>query len=488
MTQTAEQTKTIARQARESEDFRGGVKRIVDAIVSKRRAITQVKGPEGALAETMEEYVRRCAASRGRGPLFPYVGSGIGNGALVELVDGSVKYDLTCGIGPNFFGHSDPDLLETAVAASASDVVNQGYFQQNDDAIEFTEALVREAGRRSRLAHAFLCNSGAMANDNALKIAFQKRHPADRVLAFQDCFMGRSVAMTQIGDNPAFRVGQPLNIPVDYMPFFDEAGARRMSAGDQSGVTRWIDMSVWHLEQYIHRYPNQHAAFVFELVQGEGGYNTAPRDFFAALMDVCKEHRIAVWVDEIQTFGRTAEMFAFEALDLGDRVDLCTIGKMSQVCAALWTEELNPKPGLLSGTFLGNTVALNVGRRILERLREGDYYGPSGAIARHHRLFIEGVKALVSKHPEWFPENPRVGEPYGGFGGMLRFTPFGGGKEAAMKACRALFDEGVVTLWCGHDPYHVRLLPPLGVMREEEWPTVFDLIEKGLARAAQEIG
>jgi len=488
MTQTAEQSKTVAQQARESDGFRAGVKQIVDAIQSKRSAITKVKGPDNGLAATMEDFVKRCEQSRGRGPLFPYVGSGIGNGALVELVDGSVKYDLTCGIGPNFFGHSEPDLVETAITAATIDVVNQGYFQQNADAIEFTEVLVREAGRRSRLAHAFLCNSGAMANDNALKVAYQKRHPADRVIAFQDCFMGRSVAMMQIGDSAAYRVGQPLTIPVDYMPFFDEAGVRRMSAGDRSGVTRWIDMSVWHLEQYFARYPGQHAAFVFELVQGEGGYNTAPREFFTALMDVCRAHDVAIWIDEIQTFGRTTEMFAFEAMDVGEYVDLCTIGKMSQVCAALWTADYNPKPGLLSGTFLGNSVALNVGRRIMERLREGDYYGASGSIAKHHRHFIEGVKALVAKHPEWFPQSPRVMEFYGGFGGMMRFTPFGGRKEAVMKTCKALFEEGVVALWCGHDPYHVRLLPPLGVMREDEWPMVFDLLEKGLARAAKEIG
>jgi len=69
-------------------------------------------------------------------------------------------------------------------------------------------------------------------------------------------------------------------------------------------------------------------------------------------------------------------------------------------------------------------------------------------------------------------------------GGMMRFTPFGGKKEAITKACRTIFDEGVVLFYCGHGPYHIRMLPPLGVMKESDWPRVFAAIEKGLAKAA----
>ncbi|TVQ31956.1 MAG: aminotransferase class III-fold pyridoxal phosphate-dependent enzyme [Phycisphaeraceae bacterium] len=481
---TTQQATTIGQQIRESEAVRSGVSAIVDEISRRRAEITEVRGPVDGLKTTLDDLMKQAEDSRGRGLMMPYIGSGVGNGALVELVDGSVKYDLMCGIGPNFFGHSDPDLLAVALEGAMTDVTFQGYFQQNADAIHFSDRLAKEAGRNSRLRHAFLCNSGAMANDNALKICFHNRHPADRVLAFQGCFMGRSIAMSQIGDNAAYRIGVPTNIPIDYMPFFDEPAAQRMSAGDATGQSRYIDMCVWHLRQYFERYPDKHACFVFELVQGEGGYNTAPREYFTALMDVCRDHNVPVWVDEVQTFGRTTEMFAFEALDLGEYIDVCTIGKMSQVCAAIFTPEMNPKPGLLSGTFLGSSVALRVGRRMIERLREGDYYGEGGRIAKHHRHFVEGIKAIAQKHPDWFPHNRSIMEPYGGFGGMMRFSPFGGDKAKVAKACRCMYEEGVVTLSCGHGPYHVRILPPLGVMREEEWPTVFELIERGLAKAA----
>lgn len=478
------QLTTIGEQVRRSDAVREGVAMIVDEIKARQSEITEVRPASPELKKNLEDLQKRTEASRGRALMAPYVGSGIGAGALVELVDGSIKYDMTCGIGPNFFGHSDPDLIATAIEAATGDVVMQGYFQQNADAILFTETLVREAGRNSELRHAFLCNSGAMANDNALKVAYQKHHPADRVIAFKDCFMGRSIAMSQIGDNAAYRVGLPTTIDIDYMPFYSEGLSRRMSAGDVSGVTRQIDMAVWHLRQYIERYPKQHAAFVFELVQGEGGYNTAPREYFTALMDVCKDQKIAVWIDEIQTFGRTSEMFCFDTMNLGSYVDLCTVGKMTQVCAALFTPDYNPKPGLLSGTFLGSTVGLNVGRRIVERLREGGLYGDGGAIARHRRIFNEQVKRLAASHPAWFPAHPDVPEPFGGLGGMMRLTPFAGDRDKIMKLCKACFDEGIVALYCGHGPYHVRMLPPLGVMREEEWPKVFQLLERAMAKVA----
>jgi 4-aminobutyrate aminotransferase-like enzyme len=318
-----------------------------------------------------------------------------------------------------------------------------------------------------------------MANENALKVCFQKHAPASRVLAFKDCFMGRSVVMSQIGDAAANRIGIPLSVLVDYMPFYDEVAARRMG-----GPTKFIDMAVSHLRQYIERYPKQHACFIFELVQGEGGFNTAPRDYFKALMEVCKDAKIAVWDDEIQTFGRTERMFAYELLNLGEYVDVFCVGKMTQVCATLFTDEYNPGPGLLSGTFTSSSVAYSVGSRVLTMLRDGSYYGENGSISRHHAAFIQQVRALAAKHPDWFPTVPELPDLVGGQGGMMRFTPFGGKKDRIMKACRAMFDAGVIVFYAGHGPYHIRMLPPLGVFKESDWPRVFECVEKGLAAAA----
>lgn len=472
---------TLGSQLRASPAVQSAIQSILNELRSASNAITGERPANPGLRESYESLMKRAADVRGRGLLYPYLGSGLGNGALVELADGSIKWDLICGIGVNFFGHSDPDMTRAAIESGLDDVVKHGNLSSNFEAYRFAEVLLAEAKKHSRLRYAYLSTSGAMANENALKVCLQKHAPAPRIIAFQDCFMGRSTTMAQIGDTPDYRQGLPLNTLVDYMPFWDPAAADRMG-----GKAKFIDASVKQLEQFVHRYPGQHACFIFELIQGEGGFNVGDRDFFKALMDVCKANRIAVWDDEIQTFGRSPRMFAYELFDLGEYVDVFCVGKMTQCCATLYTEEYNPKAGLLSGTFTGEGVSFGVGTRAIERLRDGGFYGDQGAFAKHHALFRQHAAALIQKHPEWFPAVPALGAGTdvlaGGSGGMMRLTPFGGDKAKVGNACKACFDEGVILFYCGHSPYHLRLLPPLPVFKEQDWPRVFACIERGLAR------
>jgi len=483
-TQTSAAIESVGARMFSDPEIQGTVRTLVDAVRSRCETITDIRGPLDGSGEAYESLMARAADVRGRGLLYPYIGSGAGNGALVELADGSVKWDMICGIGVHFFGHSDAEMVEAAITGALDDTVKHGNLQSNMDAYEFGEVLLAEARKNSRLAHCFLSTGGAMANENALKVCFQKHAPASRIIAFKDCFMGRTITMSQIGDAAGNRVGIPLSTLIDYMPFYDEVAAERM------GHTRFIDMALMHLQQYIDRYPKQHAVFIFELIQGEGGFNTSTAEYFKALMECCKANDIAVWDDEIQTFGRTETMFAYEHFGLGDYVDVFCVGKMTHACATLFTEEYNPAPGLLSGTFTGETVSFRVGKKVIERLRDGGYYGKDGKIARHHQLFREQVRAMANRHPDWFPPVPeKLGTPgskdiVGGQGGMMRFSPFGGDKAKIVAACKACYDEGVILFYCGHGPYHIRMLPPLGVMNEADWPRVFECVERGLAKAA----
>jgi 4-aminobutyrate aminotransferase-like enzyme len=473
----AQAATTLGADLAASPAVRTAIDTLLREVTARSSRLTDVRPAHDSLHEPYEAFLKRAADTRGRALLFPCLGSGLGNGALVELMDGSVKWDMICGIGVHFFGHSDTEVLRATLEASLADTLMHGNLQSGFDAYEFAETLLGEARKGSRLKYCYCATSGCMANENAIKVCYQKHAPAPRVIAFKDCFMGRSVTMTQIGDTPAYRVGVPLSTLVDYMPFYNEAHARDV------GQAKYIDSAVACLREYIERYPKQHACFIFELVQGEGGFNTAPREFFSTLMDVCKDAKIAVWDDEIQTFGRTESMFAYESLSLGQYVDVFCVGKMSQVCATLFTEEYNPGPGLLSGTFTSTTQAFKIGKRAVERLRDGGFYGPTGSIARHHRTFAEQVRALAARHPGWFPKVDGLLDIVGGAGGMMRFTPFAGDKDRINKCCKHLFDEGVIAFYCGHGPYHVRMLPPLGVMKESDWPRVFQVVERGLAKA-----
>ena len=456
----------------------------IDAIVREvtraQSTITAARPASPELAESYESYLARQAEAKGRRPLYPYVGSGLGNGPLVQLADGSVKWDLISGIGVHMFGHSDPDLVATALRASLGDTVMQGNLQFNAEPIELAEVLLAQAAGGSNLKHCFLINSGALANESALKVCCQKNSPADRVLAFAGAFAGRTMAMIQIGDSAAGRDGLPCDLHVDYVPFFD-ADRPQESTADALRV----------LDEAITRYPGRHACFSMELVQGEGGFNVAPREFLAALMQQCRKHGIGVWVDEIQTFARCGEMFYFQQLDLGEYVDVVTIGKMSQVCACLFTGDYAPKPGLLSATFVGSTVALQVGRRMIERLRDGGYWGPDGRIAQLQVTFRRHIQKLIDEHSEWFgpivcPDGRTSTRLFDGVGGMMRFTPFGGAKPKILAVLRRMFEAGVIGFYCGRDPFHIRFLPPVGVMEPRHFDDVFTIVAAALSDTARD--
>ena len=462
-------------------DVRAAVDTIIARLETVQRDITEARPPRGNAQETLDGWIARATRTKGRGPVFPYIGSGVGCGPLVELVDGSVKWDLINGIGVHMFGHSDPGMVRAAIEASLGDVAMEGNLQFNADSIAYAELLIEEAARGSDLRHAFITNSGAMANENALKVCQQKTCGRPRILAFEHCFMGRSTTMAQIGDSAGGRVGIPLNAQIDYMPFYDP------NLGERS-----TEHAVWQLDQYLRRYPDQHSCFIFELVQGEGGFNVGPREFFLPLMQRCREVGIPVWDDEVQTFGRNTEMFYYDVLGLGEYVDIVAFGKMSQACGCLFTEAMAPRPGLLSGTFIGSSTAFTVGRAALDRLRTGGYYGPQGRIAALHEAFLAHGSALVERRPEWFPPvDDDRGRPLpslvGGTGGMCRMTPFGGRREAMVKLLNVMFEEGVIAFYCGHGPYHVRFLPPVGVMEPQHFEPVFEIIERAMARVADEV-
>src|SRR4051812_46269992 len=182
------------------------------ALVDHQKQITGVRPPNPERKVAYEELLKHFGAARGGALFFPYLGSGIGNGALVELADGSVKYDMISGIGVHYFGHSHPMLLDTGIDAALRDTVMQGNLQQNVESVALAKILIEFAnrqGQQPRIAHGFLTSSGAMANENALTIAFQKHPPASRVLAFSHGFAGRSMALSQMTDKAAYRAGLP---------------------------------------------------------------------------------------------------------------------------------------------------------------------------------------------------------------------------------------------------------------------------------------
>lgn len=398
---------------------------------------------------------------RGRPLLFPYVSSGRGRGARVELADGRSILDFALGIGVHFFGHSDPDLVETAIEAALEDTAMQGNLQMGRLVPEVLSLLIANAG--GRLRHGWIANSGSEANEIALKIIRQRRAPAAEIVAFRGCFHGRTSVLAEITDRPDYREGQPRRETVHYLPFFDCHQPDRFGA------------ALTQLRELLSTRREQIACAIFEIVQGETGFRTAPREFFEPLMRECRAAGVAVWVDEIQTFGRTGELFAFRRLGLEPYVDVVTVGKMLHAAAAFYTEEYNPRPGLVSGTFAGSTAGLAVGRRIVERLLTEGFLGPDGRIARLGGLAEERLRRLARDLG-----GGRV-HAIDGVGAMWAVELAPTSHDAVVGLLRRCFDAGLLLYYGGTGPYRLRLFLP-ATLKAEELEEAANILERCLRR------
>ncbi|MEC9093136.1 MAG: aminotransferase class III-fold pyridoxal phosphate-dependent enzyme [Planctomycetota bacterium] len=437
---------------------------ILETIKDHASQINQIRPASDDLKNSYEAMLEECGAYRGGNLYFPYLSSGAGQGPFVELADGSVKLDLITGIGVHGFGHCNPELIASGIDSAISDTVMQGNLQTNRESVQLSRTILELANKnRKNYAHCFLSTSGAMANENALKIAFQKNSPADRILSFKHCFAGRTLALAQVTDKPAYRVGLPETIKVDYLPFY------RSDQHDQS-----IQAAVDQLRTHLNRYPGQHAALWMELIQGEGGYYPGHRDFFLALINELKDQNCSIIADEVQTFSRTSEPFATQLYGLEEHVDIITIGKITQVCATIFKPDLNPKPGLISQTFTGSTWAINAAQTIIDGLISRGNFGEDGLNNQLNHHFSNHLKRIGKTYPG------TISGPYG-IGGMVAFTPFDGSPEKAKEMCHAMFHHGLMSFIAGSSPARIRFLLPLGIANFEQIDLAAQIIESVVA-------
>ncbi len=448
-----------------SKTFHQAKQNLIQEITQATRRVSAVRAPTAGPNDlaAYQEAIKAFNADRGRDLFFPFLSSGLGSGPFVELRDGSVKYDMITGIGINFFGHSHPEFIKTMIEGLSADIM-QGNLEPGFEAQTLLRELVASASPGSRLKHGWLTSCGTMANEIALKLLRQKKSPATRVIAFEDCFAGRSTAMQEITNNPKYREGQPVYGEVDYLPFFDP----------KLGLEKSLEATLSRLRAIVARYPGRYVALLIELVQGEGGFRYGPPEFYKRVFEEAKKHSLYVWVDEVQTFGRTGQLFAFQKFGLEEYVDVVTVGKMLQACAVLFTSELNPRPGLVAGTFSGSTMALRVARATLRLLQEDDFLGREGKVEKLAARFERNLKTMAAGNLAAKIGQVRV------LGGMVAVEPAPGSLEVCKAVLSRMFDQGVVAFYCGHGPYLIRMLPPLGVMTEAHVDEVCEIFGRSL--------
>jgi 4-aminobutyrate aminotransferase-like enzyme len=441
----------------ETKEIQDLTNKLFSAILIEQQKINKIRPADEDKKNLTHSALQEYAICKGRGFFFDYLSSGRGHGPFTEIVDGSVKYDLIGGIGPNLLGHSHPLYIKAHLESATSDTVMCGNLLSYQEPYQLSKLLLN-AVENSNLKHFWFAGSGSFANDSALKMIWQKKAPKYKLIAFQNSFAGRSVATQDITYNQAYKDGMPQAIEVSHIPHYDQNDP-------ENATQKTIDAlnALW-------KENNDYCAIMMELIQGEAGFVYGPKEYYEAIFKWAKDRELYVWIDEVQTFGRTRELFAFQMFGLDEYVDVVTVGKALQACGTFFTEELNPKPGLIAGTFNGSIAALNAGHKIVRYLREGNFYGDSGRVKELEEKFLTRLRHLSKNSCRG-----KIGY-CGGIGTMLSFEVGDGSKEITAAFIKKLFINGIICFSAGKDPYRVRFLIPLS-LTDEHIDEIFRIIE-----------
>ncbi|MGQ0667711.1 MAG: acetylornithine transaminase [Nitrospiraceae bacterium] len=328
---------------------------------------------EGAAKYLMQTYTRQpISIMRGRG-------------SKVYDMEGREYIDFVGGIAVNILGHGHPDLVQ-AIQRQAAQLIHVSNLYYTEPQVKLAQMLVDH----SFADRAFFCNSGAEANEAAIKLARRyghEKHGAGRfqVITMKNSFHGRTLAtITATGQEKVQKGFEPLMPGFAYAPFND-FGAIEAMVGDQT------------------------TAIMLEPVQGEGGVHVADREYLKNLRELCTRKDILLIFDEIQTgMGRTGTLFAYE--QLGVEPDIMTLAKGLgggiPIGACLARESIAAvfTPGVHASTFGGNPLAcaaaLAVCRallegRVLEQARRmGEYLAKGLAECKDRHRVVREVRGL----------------------------------------------------------------------------------------------
>ena len=379
-----------------------------------------------------------------------------GAGARMWDIDGNEYVDLGAGISVTSLGHGDPELAE-ALAAQAGRL----WHVSN---LYFAEPVVRLADELCEASFAdrvFFCNSGAEANEAAIKLARKHAslcHGAEKreIVTFHGGFHGRTIATVTATAQPKYQEGfGPIPGGFRYCDYNDVA-ALDAAIGERT------------------------CAVLVEPIQGEGGVVPAEDGFLAAIAERCRAHDALLMFDEIQSgLARTGRLFAYQ-WEEGVVPDVVTIAKAlggglpigAMLVGAKAAETL--QPGSHGSTFGGNPVAAAVARVVLRKLRSPEL------LANVERQGERLRKRLVALHNEigFISEVRGKGLM---LGAVLRDEWAGRAGELG-EVCRR---HGVLVLQAGPDV--VRFLPPLNIT-DAELDDGMDRFEAAMREAAEADG
>ncbi|MBE7639301.1 aminotransferase class III-fold pyridoxal phosphate-dependent enzyme [Salegentibacter sp. BLCTC] len=264
-----------------------------------------------------------------------------GKGAYVFDKEGNKYLDLYGGHAVISIGHSHP-----AYVNSITNQVAQLGFYSNSIKNPLQQELANKLEKVSGIKdyNLFLCNSGAEANENALKVA-SFYTGKDRVIYFDNAFHGRTSGVVAVTDNDNIKA-----------PFNQNHKATKLALEDTET-----------LEEELKK--GDVAAVIFEVIQGVGGLDEASSAFYKKIAELCKQYQSAIIADEVQSgYGRTGDFFAYQKH--GIRPDIISIAKGMgngfPIGGVLIDKAIEAKTGMLGTTFGGNHLACAAGISVLE--------------------------------------------------------------------------------------------------------------------------
>jgi predicted acetylornithine/succinylornithine family transaminase len=298
-----------------------------------------------------------------------------GKGARVWDADGKEYLDFVAGIAVNCLGHNHPAVAR-AIRRQAAKLLHVSNLYH----IAPQSELARELCRHSFAERVFFCNSGAEANEAAIKLS--RRYGAEwlggkyEILSTHNSFHGRTLATLTATGQEKVRAGY------DPLP----AGFRQVPYNDLRAMEAAIDEKTT-------------AAILVEPIQGEGGVVVPDRNYLHGLRDLCDERQILLIFDEVQSgMGRTGKLFAYQ--HYGVEPDIMTLAKALggglPLGAMLAREKVARSfvPGSHASTFGGNPLACSVGVAVLKTLLQG---GALKNCVKMGRVLRDGLQALKQR-------------------------------------------------------------------------------------------
>ena len=351
-----------------------------------------------------------------------------GEGCYVWDLDGNRYLDLVAGIAVNSLGHSHPAVTK-AIQEQCGKLLHCSNLYWIENQVKLAKLLVEKSG----LGKAFFCNSGAEANEAAIKLARNGGHGEKyHIITMQKSFHGRTLgslaATAQEKYQKAFR---PL-----------PEGFSAVPLGDLEALEKEIRPET--------------CAIMLEPIQGESGIHVPSKEYMQGVQALCRKHNILLILDEVQTgLGRTGKAFAFQ--NFGLEPDIISLAKaiangvpMGAIVAKTEVADCF-KPGDHATTFGGTPIASAAGFAACSILLEDDFLANVQEVGQYFREQLQGI---AERHSGMIQE-------VRGMGLMIGCELTGSAKDAAAR----LLEQGVLVNSIGD--HVLRFVPPLVISKEQ---------------------